>query len=252
VRLTATSIALDGGILANGRDGTGQSGGGSGGGIFLRTSRLAGGGRIEANGGKAITGSNTFGGGGGGGRIAILYENLAGFTLASVRAPGNTGSCGDTGGAGTIYVKGSGQEHGDLIVNNNGLSAPAGSTPLRAIGAGTSTALAANGLTNSATTFRVPNPVTGELGLIGVALNPNTGQGRTFRVIDNTAATLTTNPADGDLTAVAQQGDPYIGVYTFDNLKVLNGAKMTTSDRCVVIGNLESTGGSLTCNNLSR
>ena len=49
---------------------------------------------------------------------------------------------------------------------------------------------------------------------------------------------------------VAGPGDPYIGVYTFDNLSVVNGARVITDDECLIIGIINTLGGTLTCANI--
>ena len=93
-----------------------NSGGGSGGSIFLLAGKLSGAGVLSVNGGAG----NLTGGGGGGGRIAILY-NTNSFTGA-VTARGGAGA--HFGGAGTIYTTSSftaGQgKSTQLIVDNGG------------------------------------------------------------------------------------------------------------------------------------
>jgi RHS repeat-associated protein len=247
-RITATTIALSGRIRADGGQADLSGGGGSGGAIFITTSSLQGAGSITADGGGGANG-----GGGGGGRVAVIYDNLTGFDPDRISAASGLGeNLGRHGGAGTIFLQSTTQTNGDLIVDNRRLNVVTGLTPLRAIRPGTSTALAANVLTNTATTFRTPDPTTGEIGLIGLELNPNTAQNQTFTVVGNTGTTLTTDSADGDMTSVASSGNSYIGVYTFDNLTVRNGANMTTVDNCVVLGTLTVTGGSANCNNLTQ
>ena len=54
----------------NGLIGTGNSGGGSGGGVYISALGLNGHGKLQANGG----GSNGIGGGGAGGRIAMYLQ----------------------------------------------------------------------------------------------------------------------------------------------------------------------------------
>ena len=132
------------------------------------------------------------------------------------------------GGAGTIFLKSTTQTYGDLIIDNGGNGASVDSTPLRAIAVGTSTDLASNVLTDTNANFPVPNPATRALGLIGLKLNPNINQSKTFTVIDNTATTIITDPADGDMTAVAGTGDRYIGVYIFDSFSIKDSAKVIT------------------------
>ena len=120
-------------------------------------------------------------------------------------------------------------------------------TPLRAVGVGASTGLAPSTLTNATADFPAPSAATGALGLIGLELNPNTAQGQTFTILDNTPTDLFTDAADGDMTLVASPGDQSIGVYTFDNLSVTGAAEVETADQCVVIGTLDTSGGSLSC-----
>lgn len=87
VRLTiAGTLALDGGIYANGSTGGDQQrdgGGGSGGSIWLAANSLSGAGQISANGGTG----HTTGGGGGGGRIFLDVANNA-FNGAITVTPG--------------------------------------------------------------------------------------------------------------------------------------------------------------------
>ena len=123
-RITAGALALEGSIKADGVDGT-YYGRGSGGGIYLNVGQLSGGGSIQAKGGRV---SNQ-GGGGGGGRVAIYYQTLLGFDLSNrVSAAGGRGASADSdGGAGTIYVKGAGEEEWLLL---DGGTSRSGSTPL--------------------------------------------------------------------------------------------------------------------------
>ncbi|MGH3863538.1 hypothetical protein, partial [Actinokineospora sp.] len=199
---------------------------------------LSGSGTIEANGGNNTTTGGSIAGAGGGGRVAVRYEDVTGFDLSKITAkPGDaaTTDVGSDAGAGTVFLLDElNDTFGSLIVDSRGNS-PAGVTPLRAIGSATSTALAANTLTRSSASFPVPNATTRAVGLVGLELNPNTAQGQTFTVISNTATTLTTDPADGAMTAIAAPGNRYTGVYTFDDFQVLGGANVSTSDDIVVV-----------------
>ncbi len=109
VQITAQSAAVDGEILAVGRQGfdTGQAqrgGGGSGGGIRLNVGSLSGSGRIAADGGNGSTRSGT--GGGGGGRVAVYsWENNVTLSQADVTANGGVGSSFD-GQPGTVLITG--------------------------------------------------------------------------------------------------------------------------------------------------
>jgi hypothetical protein len=113
------TLRVDGKISANGLStNLSNSGGGSGGGIYINTSALNGAGIISANGGAG----NGLGGGGGGGRIAVLVgsNTFSGLILAY----GGTGAM--TGGAGTILTSptslGSLAQAGALVVDNGGRS----------------------------------------------------------------------------------------------------------------------------------
>ncbi|MBI5153692.1 hypothetical protein HZA57_00510, partial [Candidatus Poribacteria bacterium] len=82
----ANELQLDGFISANGASAGGDGGGGAGGSLLVQTNVLTGGGSFTAKGGNAVSPA----GGGGGGRIAIYYEDGAGFTgfTASTANPG--------------------------------------------------------------------------------------------------------------------------------------------------------------------
>ena len=156
-----------------------------------------------------------------------------------------------TGGAGTIYLKSSTQLYGGLIADNNGLATSVYSTPLRSVGRGNITGLTPTVLTDANADFPLPGPATGALGLIGLSLDPNINDAdpTTFTIVDNTATTITVDAADGDLTLAATIGDEYIGVYTFENLSVINGARVETLDQ-VFFNSLDITGGELLADNV--
>ena len=93
------TLQLDGLISANGGTSVSNlnSGGGSGGSVWLKVGRLAGTGILSADGGAA----NNLGGGGGGGRVAVWYN--ANQFAGSISARGGAGA--NAGGAGTIYLQ---------------------------------------------------------------------------------------------------------------------------------------------------
>ena len=245
VRITADTLVMDGAIRAvGGLGGAGigaSSGNGSGGGIRIDTRILSGDGVISAEGGEQ-SGRQ----GGGGGRIAIYYQDISGFDTSNISARGGGGK----GGAGTIYLKGTAQANGDLIIDNVGVDSQH-STGLRSVAPGVSTGLEANTLTDGTASFSVPNPVTGRVGLIGLELNPDTTQGQTFTIIGNTATQIFTDPADGAMTDVAMSGDGYVGQYIWDNADILGNARVQTLNECIVTGTLTvTTGSQLECSNL--
>ncbi|WP_096894906.1 Ig-like domain-containing protein [Candidatus Scalindua japonica] len=250
VRITAAEIVLNGNgsIKSNGGDGEDSdwNGGGSGGGIYINvgTIRGDGSGTIAANGGKA-TRSYSSTNGGGGGRIAVYYDDIAGFDINSITAYGGLGSSND-GGAGTIYLKASIQTYGDLIVDNNGSTSLVYSTPLVSVGTGLSSDLTANTLTDSTRKWNVD-------GLIGIFLNPNTSQETTpatvFRILSNDVTSITVENTLNNLTDVTISGNSYIGEHYFDNLTIINGARVETLDRISFSYILITSGGEIQADN---
>ena len=119
IRLTVGgTLTVAGSLTAVGADGAESHGGGSGGSVYLTVGTLTGGGVISADGGDSLGSGvgETDGGGGGGGRIA-LYVDADAFT-GTVSARGGAGL--QAGGAGTVFTKLSGQEWGDLWIDNGG------------------------------------------------------------------------------------------------------------------------------------
>jgi hypothetical protein len=126
ILLKAGTLTLDGGIIAEGKGVDTNGGGGSGGGIRMDVVTLSGGstGRISAKGGSSAGTTTNNVGAGGGGRIAVYYTDISGYGGSISAAGGRSGDINATtknGGAGTVYLKSSGQEHGDLVVNNNNM-----------------------------------------------------------------------------------------------------------------------------------
>ena len=112
------ATTLDGSILANG----GYSKGwdhyyGSGGGIYLKTDSLSGGGSISADGNS--TGGSNGGCASTGGRISILLTGAAEMSLplANVHALGSS-EYGHQGGAGTVVLRSTSLTNGRLVVRN--------------------------------------------------------------------------------------------------------------------------------------
>lgn len=225
LRLTAAEIFLEGAILANGFAGRGATGaGGSGGAIWISADTLSGNGQIQASGGGTESPES---GSGGGGRIALFVEAMSPAILSNTQARGGAARRGAHGAAGTIFVRQAGQQDGDLIVDNGGLDGAV--TPLRAIGLGNSTALTATTLRDDTAAFAVPAPAIGALGVIGLRINPNIQQTRTFSVVANTATTLLVAAPD-DFTLLADILDTYLGVYTFENVFIRGSARVVTAD----------------------
>jgi hypothetical protein len=116
--IVTNALVLNGSITANGTAGIGQnSGGGSGGSVWLTVGTLSGSGLATANGGA---GDLPNGGGGDGGRIA-LYGSTNQFA-GSFAAHGGAGT--NYGGAGTVYLQTqaakSSAPHSVLTIDNGG------------------------------------------------------------------------------------------------------------------------------------
>ncbi len=240
VRISASDeVVVDGAIRANGGDSYGSAAGdGSGGSVWIDTSRLAGDGSIEANGGG---GGGT---GGGGGRVAVYLDYVDANSdlngLRNITALRGRASYHDRhASAGTIYLRSSSQEQGDLIVDDNvvdggGLpngTSPVG-TPLPLIGFGETAAVTPDALTVDGIVPILPN------GLAGLRLNPDVNQHETFEILSNTEDTITvvTPNENGAVFAdVALTGDTYAGSWTFDNIEFRRGGHLEVGDTLQVL-----------------
>jgi RHS repeat-associated protein len=125
VRISASTIDLDGIITANGSYAGFNTPGGSGGGVCLQAGTLRGQGIIRANG---ATGDYD-GGAGGGGRIAVYYDIDEGFAWTNATAYGGYAQRSSLGGAGTVFFQQTGRE-GFLLVENRSELNKRGITPL--------------------------------------------------------------------------------------------------------------------------
>jgi hypothetical protein len=117
------TMNLEGNILARGGAGYGggYGGGSAGGSVWITTENLTGSGLISVNGGNGDDELRS--GSGSGGRIALYYTDKSGYTGSVTAYGGTVGSAqAQRGSAGTIYLKGNTQTHGDLIIDNNGVS----------------------------------------------------------------------------------------------------------------------------------
>ncbi|MCA9514048.1 MAG: hypothetical protein KC635_03825, partial [Myxococcales bacterium] len=178
--------------------------------------------------------------GGGGGRIALLAATAIQGTLGGTSpwsafdASGALGYGSQWAGAGTFFRK-VGSAKGDLVVDNEGHDAPAGSTPLPFQGSGTSSALTATSLTDAFTDF-TPNG-----SLAGYLLNPNTAQGTTTLTddvvfpLEANQETVLTVAAGANMLAVAGQGNPYSAFYVFDNLEIRGRGKVAADAEVLVL-----------------
>ena len=118
------ALHLDGGLYADGRDGSGNSwhtlsGGGAGGSIWVDAGAFTGDGIMRASGGTGAYNSHTnFGGSGSGGRVALYYGTAQSNVVFEARGGGYTIAF---GGAGTAFLKPF-DGPGRLYVDNGGLS----------------------------------------------------------------------------------------------------------------------------------
>ncbi len=220
------SLLVDGVIRANGQNH--NRGGGAGGAIWIAAGALTGNGSIEARGGNGNgwCGSECSSGGGGG-RIAIEYTSLGGgfawpTTLDHVHAQGGNGW--QPGGAGTIYLKAATQAWGDLLVDNAGLNAREGSTPLVGVGVGSVSGLTATTLTDLAAVWSPGSLVGTRLHRVDEGDPATLADDTVFEVTANTGTELT---LDGDPTAVFAPGDAYAALWTFDDLEVRGNARLS-------------------------
>lgn len=244
VRITAThGVTVNGIIQTDGA--ANNNGGGAGGSVWIVAETLGGTGSIRARGGAGQSCCGYNSGSGGGGRIAIYADALLGgfaapTTVSSLVANGGSGW--SNGGAGTIFVQTAGQQFGDLIVHNQGVTSAANSTPLISVGDGIIDDITPNSLTDLTANF-------GDLNyLANMPLNPNISQGSdnsladdmVFFVKSNGATSLGFGP-DSDLTSVASSGSTYRSLHVFDNLQISGGGKLfTLGDLLVIDGDITS------------
>ncbi|HVW66654.1 MAG TPA: LamG-like jellyroll fold domain-containing protein [Candidatus Peribacteraceae bacterium] len=115
----SNAVTINGSITANGEGGSGVHAG-AGGTVNITAATVSGNGAVKANGGSGYHG-------GGGGRIAIVLTSGISFGNTTYQAYGATANVNSA--AGTIYKKAANQTYGDVIVDNNSVSA----IPLRTV-----------------------------------------------------------------------------------------------------------------------
>ncbi len=230
--LAADSVTVNGAILADGNPGEGNiAGSGSGGSIRIETGLIQGRGKIRANGGAYQSG-------GGGGRIAIVYNLLGTGDLdfgdtRNITAHGGKGGTG-SGSAGTVLLKGPGQQYGDLFLDEGLTNATSTTwTPLTPVGYGIVSTLTSNEMVLDGGVPVLSN------GLIGVTIQPNLNETNLFTIVANTETTVTV-AVDGGMNVnnVASPGDRYAAHYIFDNVYMRRGAWLVMGDRLDVVNDL--------------
>ncbi|MCP5058760.1 MAG: hypothetical protein GY937_18825 [bacterium] len=231
--IVSNEVVVDGAIRANGSIGAGGlSGMGSGGSVWISTSRLAGAGVIQTDGGDRSA-INNFGGGGG--RIALEVDfvdpqsDLGG--LRQVTARGGDGFYAD-GAPGTVFIHRTGDIDGELIVDA-GLAT--GTWPLESrwvpVGPGIASAVGPDTLTTDGAVPLLPG------GLVGLRLNPDTLHNETFEIADNTATTIsvvTPNENGFGFPSLASPGNTYAGHWRFDRVTLQGGAFVEIADPVTV------------------
>jgi hypothetical protein len=224
---------LNGTITANGDKGWYQTGGGAGGGIHVEVGSLSGAGSFQ------VRGENYYYGGyenGGGGRISVYYDTTNTFTGSYGTGYNNNGSA---SGAGTAFVKQTSAAYGQLLVDNNNHVAAASSTPIRRVGRQLITGV----YRVSGSQWRIEvanNPwrktdAALDWGVDGlmVDLDASETSSPLYRIVSNTANTITINTSDNLAGVVGQE---LIGVQTFDRLTVTRGASIDFGgDRVVIL-----------------
>jgi hypothetical protein len=230
VHLAAGALQLDGEIRANGQgiDATNRTGG-AGGSVWLEVDgAVSGRGRVQAEGG--FSGWPNFGSGGGG-AIAVSHGGSApGSWLERLSAAGGPNQ--KFGAAGTVWVRGPGEELGALLVDQSERVANE-TTVLPSLGGGvgvvgTAGATLVTDRTEAVEAWfvghwvEVRDGVTGEL----------EGAWR-IASIDGVAFTLA--PNDGEVIAL-DEGDRYQGVYRVDTLMVTATSKLRSIDPIRVAG----------------
>jgi len=136
LRLTSTSLQVDGSIRANGQDA--QNGGGAAGGsIWVTTGKITGNGIIEAR------GSNPGYTPGGGGAIAVEYTDASSSGTVLTTMSTKTSTNGRNAGAGSVFIKGPTSTYGSVTLDNGSTTGASAAFP--GIGNRSITSINANG-----------------------------------------------------------------------------------------------------------
>ena len=265
-RLNATGVCTLGGtsLIKAGAVTTGSQYGAAGGSISLRCGGFdttGWNGTVSANGANAYFSSSSGGTrAGGGGRIALVSTGDASSFVGAVSYPVPTSSAqlqarGGTGinvtytdgGAGTVFLKHSGVNHGQLLINNNNQThyATGGYTPFVSV-AGTVSSAANAGdtaLSVNITSTPLHNSAAFNQLLAGMWLRPDTSvssgtlpadnlvtvTGNTF--VSTTQSQLTTSP----LLAPVPAGASFKSADLFDVYNVVGGAITQTNGDLYVV-----------------
>jgi hypothetical protein len=191
VRITATTLKLEGKIRASGQagflTGTANGGGGAGGSIYVTAGTLSGVGSMEAHGGAGGLGTDSAGGAGG--RIAVVYTTLGGFDPAKVTAHGGTGFL-VHGGPGTVALRTAGGET-VLRLDNEGIVQSNYSAAWWEVGHQQTSSITADTLNFNNNYFLADT-------LVGLRVGFETTD-QTFTVLSNTANAIKVDTSHGTL-----------------------------------------------------
>jgi len=215
VRINAATLIDNGAIRANGVNSSSRNS--AGGSIWITTGTLDGTGSVESKGSCCGFAAS------GGGAISINYTTLQSGATVLDNAVANGGAGNGTGGAGSIYVKGSSSTFGALIVDNNG---QAGTSQLPALGSGFAQA-------GSGGTTLVTNAASNIFPFFAghwvEVLDANGSVKGIWRIASVNNKTITLAP-NGSETINVAAGDPWRGVYRFDTVTV-HGSTVQSGDR---------------------
>ena len=221
VAIQAGSLQLDGSIYANGW-GNGYASG-AGGSVWIRAPKITGNGLVQAIGG---TGGNA----GAGGAIAVEYSDAT----SSGAWPANLNAqAGNAAASGTRWVKGPGATYGTLTVDNKGINSGSW-TELPSLGSGVALSGTSGATLVTDRTVDVPAYFVGNWVELSDAAGNIKGS---WRIASINAKTLTL-AAENNGTVTAAVGDRWHGVYRFDNVSVLNGGRLVSTDGLLVNGNV--------------
>lgn len=220
VEIVASSLQLDGSIHANGLRGF-STGAGAGGGIHVDVDNLSGAGQFAANGGAGLNAQYPSGGGG---RISIYSADRSLFTGTHVALGGNVDQ---VGGAGTVYLKDTGQAYGHLVVDNGGYTSPANGTPIRQVGRHVISDVyeLQPGLWQVQVSGApwVSHNAELDWGLAGIEVDLDASEDVSthYTIVTNTVDTLTLRTTD---SLSGYVGSELVGVHGFNTLTIAGGA----------------------------
>jgi hypothetical protein len=237
VWVSADTLRLDGRIVADGalppKQNQLDGAAGAGGSVRLDVGSLAGTGSISARGGDGGAGA-----GGGGGRIALRWETSgpgSAFDLTAIAASGGHSDVAP-GGPGTLWLGQKGKQ-AVLRVDNEQLPHTVEGPPWRELGH--PTVISASGQT-----ITVGPAVLVPQSLVGLRVSALDGQA-TYTVLGNTADTLTTDPADGDVSTTLGAGDRLDARRSVDARVVIAGSARTSVVDAVEVEDLDIEAGAV-------